>query len=90
MIHLDSADLGTLCICAIRYCIGKQSYVPDLVHRVCLRYVDKLSDIDIDIILLDCMKVERDGLYGDSLNKLGWTKLRNALVTEKERRERET
>lgn len=90
MIHMDPADLGTLCICSLRYCIGKQSYIPDTVQRICLQYLEKLSGDDIDIMLHDCMMVDRYYLYGDGLNKKGWTKLRNALVAEKERRERET
>lgn len=90
MIHLEADELGTLCICSIRHCIGKQTYIPDTVQKICIQHISQFADNDIDIMLKDCMLVERYDLYGDALNKPGWTNLKNVLVSEKERRERET
>ena len=68
-------DLGTLCICAIRYCMGRQTYMPDLVRGIVRPLLPKLSDKDIGVLHDDCLFQERMLLWGDEqIDKPGWIK----------------
>ena len=86
-IDIDQSNFGTLCICAIRYCQGRQSYMPSLVQGIVGQYLDRLSDKDLAVMLDDCEFQERMNLYGDErIDKPGWFKWRSRLIAEKQRR----
>ena len=51
-IKLTQNNFGTLAICAIRYCQGRQSYMPDLVRGVIKPYLKDISDKDLSIMYL--------------------------------------
>ena len=64
-------DFGTLAICAIRYCHGRQTYMPGLVQDIIRPHLKELND----------------NLYGDErIDKPGWLKWKADLIAEKERR----
>ena len=86
-IKIDQTDFGTLCICAIRYCQGRQTYMPDLVREIIQPHLSELADREIDVMLDDCGFQERMHLYGDErIDKPGWLEWRKTLEAEKERR----
>ena len=86
-INIDQSDFGALCICAIRYCHGRQTYMPSLIQGIVGSHLDKFSDKDLAIMLDDCGFQERMHLYGDEIiDKPGWIKWRGRLVAEKVRR----
>ena len=87
MIEIDQEDFGTLCICAIRYCQGRQTYMPSLVQRICRGHLKDLSDRDIQVMLDDCEFQKTMELYGDPrIDKPDWLRWKEALVSEQKRR----
>lgn len=84
---LEQEDFGTLCICAIRYCHGRQTYMPDLVRSIVRPHLQELSDKDIDVMINDCDFQRTFELYGDPMiDKPDWIKWEQELLKEKERR----
>lgn len=87
MIKIDETNFGTLAICAIRYCHGRQTYMPDLVREIIQPYLQQLSDRDITVMIEDCDFQRRCELYGDErIDKPGWLKWEELLKHEQERR----
>lgn len=88
-IKLEQENFGTLAICAIRYCQGRQTYMPSLVRDILKPHLKKLSDKDLNVMLDDCEFQERTNTYGDeTIDKPGWLTWKEMLLAEKERRER--
>lgn len=86
-VDITKEDFGTLCVCAIRYCFGRQSYMPSLVQGICGAYLKELSDKDIIVMVEDCEFQERMQLYGDKvIDKPGWLAWRDKVLAEKKRR----
>lgn len=86
-INIEPQNLGLLCICAIRYCHGRQTYMPEMIQKIVGSLLKHLSDKDISVMLEDCEFQERKGLYGDeAIDKPGWIEWRQRLKEEKERR----
>lgn len=87
---INQEDFGTLCICAIRYCHGRQTYMPGLVQSIVAPHLSDLSDKDLAVMINDCGYQERMNLYGDErIDKPGWLKWKETLLAEKRRREGE-
>ena len=84
-------DFGTLCICAIRYCHGRMTYMPDLVRDIIRPHLNELSDNDLQVMIEDCDYQRRANLYGDpSIDKPDWLQWEQELKQEKERRGEQT
>jgi transcriptional regulator with XRE-family HTH domain len=87
-LDLDEQDLGTLCICAIRYCHGRQTYMPSLVRDIVRPLLSKLSNKDLGVMVNDCDFQRRMELYGDDvIDKPGWIQWEQELIAEQARRE---
>lgn len=87
---IEIDDFETLAICAIRYCQGRQTYMPDLVRDIIRPCLNKLSDNCLNIMIDDCKFQENADLYGDErIDKPGWLKWKTELIAEKERRGKE-
>ena len=85
--NITQEDFGTLAICAIRYCHGRQTYMPSLVHNIIVPHLPDLSDKDLMVMIEDCEFQERMNLYGDvRIDKPGWERWRELLIAEKKRR----
>ena len=85
--NIPQDDFGTLCICAIRYCQGRQTYMPSLVQGIVREHFSELSDRDINVMLDDCKFQEQMNLFGDpNIDKPDWIRWRNDLEKEQERR----
>lgn len=88
-INISQEDFGTLCICAIRYCHGRQTYMPSLVQTICKKYLKEFSDKVIAVMLDDCKFQEEMELYGDPyIDKPDWIRWKEALIKESERRKK--
>lgn len=86
-ICLNDEDFGTLAICAIRYCHGRETYMPDLVRGIIKPHLSALSDKDIGVLIDDCRFQKKMELWGDErIDKPGWVKWAEELKKEKERR----
>lgn len=85
--NIPQDDFGTLCICAIRYCQGRQTYMPSLVQGIVREHFSELSDRDINVMLDDCKFQEQMNLFGDpNIDKPDWIRWRGDLEKEQERR----
>lgn len=88
MIRISENNFGILAICAIRYCQGRQTYMPDLVRSVVKNHLDEVEDNDLAVMIADCEFQEWANLYGDEkIDKPGWLKWKETLLAEKVRRE---
>ena len=88
--NITKEDFGTLAICAIRYCQGRMTYMPDLVRGIIAQHLPDLSDKDLGVLIEDCTYQERMKLYGDEhIDKPGWIRWKELLMVEKKRREGE-
>ena len=86
-LDLSEEDLGLLCICAIRYCQGRQTYMPDLIRSIVRPLLPKLRDQELNIMMEDCKFQANMHLWGDErIDKPGWLKWKKELDAEKERR----
>ena len=85
---LEQEHFGLLSICAIRYCQGRQTYMPDLVRRIVKAHLHDLSDQDLGVMIEDCEFQARCDLYGDeNIDKPGWLQWKETLLEEKKRRQ---
>lgn len=86
-INIDQDDFGALCVCAIRYCQGRQTYMPSLIQRVCREHLKELSDRDLHVMIQDCERQRKVELYGDPvIDKPDWIKWEADLLEEQKRR----
>jgi len=84
---MKNEDLGTLCVCALRYCMGRETYMPSLVRDIVRPMLKDLPDNDIRVMLDDCESQARMELYGDPLiDKQGWLCWKEELEQEYARR----
>ena len=84
---IEIDDFETLAICAIRYCQGRQSYMPDLVRGIIRPCLSELSYNCLNVMIDDCEFQEVATLYGDErIDKPGWLKWKEELIAERERR----
>lgn len=87
MIELSENDFATLAICAIRYCYGRQTYMPSMVQDIVRPYLKEVSDKDLHVMIQDCDYQERFNLYGsETVDRPGWIKWREGLIAERDRR----
>lgn len=83
----DVEDFGTLCICALRYCHGRETYMPDLVRSIIRPLLPMLTDRDINVMIQDCEFQAKYDLYGDKyIDKPGWLQWESELRSEKRKR----
>lgn len=86
-IEINQEDFGALCVCAVRYCQGRQTYMPSLVRGIVREHLGELSDKDLDVMINDCEFQERMDLYGDErIDKPGWLVWKEELLAEREKR----
>lgn len=85
--NITQESFGTLAICAIRYCQGRQTYMPDLVRSIVAPHLPEISDNDLGTMIEDCDFQERMNLFGDErIDKPGWIRWRELLEAERNRR----
>lgn len=86
-VSIDADKFGLLCVCAIRYCQGRETYMPDMVRRIVEPYLPKLDDRDIGVMLADCEFQTDVNLYGNErIDKPGWLEWRKKIEAEAKRR----
>lgn len=85
-VEIDQEDFGTLCICAVRYCQGRRTYMPSLVREIVTLHLPELSDKDIGVMVDDCGFQRRMNLYGDKIDLPGWLEWEQLLLNEQKKR----
>lgn len=86
-INIDQEDFGTLCICALRYCHGRRTYMPLLVQDIIGEQLNALSDKTIKVMVDDCQFQRDMNLYGDECDKMDWLNWEQTIKDEFEKRQ---
>lgn len=83
MVKLSSEDFGTLCFCAVRYAMGRATYMPSLVVAIIRPHLRELSDKDLGVLHSE---FTGRGFGNDKMNAPDWERLYEAIEQEQERR----
>ena len=86
-IELNPKDFATLSICAIRYCHGRQTYMPSLVQDIIRPHLSELKDMDIHVMLQDCEGMTEFDYGHPGIDRPNWERWHEELKKERERRE---
>ena len=87
LIDPTNDDFGAVCNCAVRYCLGRRSYMPSLVCRYIISLLPKLTDRTLDCFERDIAERKRTGFdFGDSCDYETWDAFYKAVCNEIERR----
>ena len=78
-VEISQEDFGTLCICALRYCHGRRTYMPELVQSIVRTHFRDLSERDLQVITDDKEHQYQLGLWGDPCDKVEWDEFYKAL-----------
>lgn len=80
-------DFGAVCNCAVRYCLGRRSYMPGLVCGYIISLLPELTDKTLDCFERDIAERKRTGFdSGDSCDYETWDAFYKAVCKEIERR----
>lgn len=87
MVDPASDDFGSVCNCAVRYCLGRRSYMPSLVCGYIISLLPKLTDKTLDCFERDIAERKRTGFdFGDSCDYETWDAFYKAVCKEIEGR----
>lgn len=87
---MTNEDFNTLCVCAIRYCFGRKTYMPALVQRIVKDNISMINTNTLEVLIQDCKFQASMNLYGDEeIDKPGWISWKEFLMTELKNRENE-
>lgn len=83
---MTDEHINTLIVCAVRYCFGRQTYMPDLVKEIITENLDMLTKETLNILIRDIEKYERSNQYRCDFPDVQetWDKLLNTLVKKLE------
>lgn len=91
MVDPASDDFGSVCNCAVRYCLGRRSYMPSLVCGYITPLLPELTDKTLDCFERDIAERKRTGFdFGDSCDYETWDAFYKAICREIEGRKHET
>lgn len=84
--ELNNKDFGVLAVCSIRYCKGRQTYMPSLVRDIIKPHLSELSDKDLQVLINDCGDKYCSPFSDGSIDSVGWNHWKEALLNEQARR----
>lgn len=85
-IDLQDDNFGAVLNCAIRYCIGRRTYMPDLVTSYIRPLLPYLSRKTVQVMWNDIRAAKN---YGDPCDEVLWMNFLQDLVAELDRRDNE-
>lgn len=87
-VSIDDDNFQTILICAVRYSLGRRTYMPHLVMDYIAPIVPLLSDRTLGVIERDIGEADKMGVgYGDErIDKPRWLKFRQLILSEIENR----
>lgn len=87
MVDPTNDDFGAVCNCAVRYCLGRRSYMPSLVCRYIISLLPELTDKTLDCFERDIAERKRTGFdFGDSCDYKTWDAFYKTVCKEIEGR----
>lgn len=82
-------DFGGACNCAVRYCLGRRSYMPSLVCGYITPLLPELTDTTLGCFERDIAERKRTGFdFGDSCDYETWDAFYKAVCNEIKRRKK--
>ena len=87
LIDPTNDDFGVVCNCAVRYCLGRRSYMPSLICGYITPLLPELTDKTLDCFERDIAERKQKGFdFGDSCDYETWDAFYKAVCKEIERR----
>ena len=87
-IFSDLDDFGCICLCAVRYALGRMTYMPNLVQVFCMRNINMLDTKTLVTMIRDVTEFgETPKSYGADFDYRDWMRFRDFLENELARRE---
>ena len=81
-------DFGALCNCAVRYCLGRRSYMPKLIVDYITSLLSKLNERTLDCFKRDIDERVRIGSdLGDSCDCIVWQQFYKDVCAELKKKE---
>lgn len=79
---VEDPDTGAIVICALRYCVGRRTYMPSLVTDWVKRHWDILSESDKNVIKKDIEQIFTDSPrnLGDECDVRTWQDFREWIA----------
>ena len=77
-------DFGTVCGCAVRYSLGRQTYMPSLVQQFINRNLKQIDSYSLAVMARDIKEAPNYG--NETIDKPGWMSF--LAVLEKELKDR--
>lgn len=83
--HIPASDddLGSIFICAVRYCIGRATYMPHLVADFITPYIPHLNNRTLSVMIRD---IQEAPSYGMDCDQKMWMTFLQKLQQEADRR----
>lgn len=73
-------NFGTVCGCAVRYSLGRQTYISSIVQDYIIKNIDTIDSLSIETIIGD---IEKAPSLGDErIDKPCWISFKNFLKNE--------
>ena len=90
---MNDEYFGTICLCALRYALGRQTYMPGIVQDFIRAHISEIDQSSIKVMLRDIEEADRirtyisnsgdsiviDGLGDTRIDRPGWERLRDFL-----------
>lgn len=73
-INGKTEDLSAMLLCAVRYALGRRTYIVDWTCSFIIKNAHLLTERDKKVIIRDIKEQERFG-YGDKCDEKDWLKL---------------
>lgn len=87
MVDPTNDNFGAVCNCAVRYCLGRRSYMISLVCGYITPLLPELTDNTLDCFERDIAERKQKGFYfGDSYDYKTWEQFYKAVCKEIEGR----
>ena len=87
MIDPHDDDFGAICNCAVRYAVGRRTYMPSLVIDFITPHLGELSDQTLWCFQRDLEERKNDFFdFGDEFDKANWMSFLDAVNKEIKRR----
>ncbi len=86
-IDLKNDDFGAVLNCAVRYALGRKSYMPEIVTGYITPLLPEINDRTLHVMDQDVTERKYCGGYGDPyIDEPLWMKFLEAVHAEKDRR----
>ncbi len=74
---ISNSDLRTLVVCAVRYALGRQTFMPSMIDDIVRRCMDRLEESTLSIIARDID--EELQMHANMYDAAIWAKLRDDI-----------